>query len=77
MTSWILLSALVLAPECSASLEEGLVLLEEITRFLTKKILPIAQEVLFDVDISSECTGSLLKFMSALRKDEPWALKSK
>lgn len=74
--SWIMLSVLVFAPGCSASLDEGRALLKDIASFLFRKILPIAQDVFIESDISSECSGSLLKFMSAIRRSEPWALKS-
>lgn len=76
MAVWMILSVLVLSPGCFADLEEGRALLKETSMFLTRKLLPIAQEALFDLDVSPECSGALLKFMSALKRNEPWALKS-
>lgn len=69
---------LILTPDCSqCTLQEGRDLISEITTFFTRKFLPIAQDVFFEVEVSSECSGSLLKMISALRRREPWALKSK
>lgn len=73
---WMILSVSAFTPGCVANLEAGRALLKEISTSVTRKLIPIAQEIIFDVDVSPQCTGSLLKFMTALKRNEPWALKS-
>lgn len=50
---------------------------KDVDKALTRKILPVAQEALFSVDVGSECSGALLKLLSSTRDGKAWALKCK
>lgn len=42
-----------------------------------KSALPYASELMYKVELSSECSSGILKLVTSLRRQEPWAIKSK
>ncbi|CAN8004865.1 unnamed protein product [Ixodes hexagonus] len=59
-------------------MEEGFeALSEDMTRFVTRQLLPIVNEILYDPRLSTGCAGGLLKIGTALRSSDVWALQSK
>lgn len=49
--------------------------LQEVRSALSKKILPLAQDAIANVEVSTECSSSLFKMMKGVRRFEAWALK--
>ena len=51
--------------------------LDGVNKALIRNFLPVAQDALFSADIKPECSGALLKLLSATREGKAWALKCK
>lgn len=56
------------------SLEEDL---NEVGNVLLRKIMPIASELATSPELSSQCSSSLFKTIGAIKRQEPWAIRSK
>ncbi|KAL3173168.1 hypothetical protein MRX96_012299 [Rhipicephalus microplus] len=49
--------------------------IQRLDDFVVKKILSYSSEIMSAVDVSSECTSALLRWIMALKRQEPWALR--
>lgn len=49
--------------------------IEAVTKRLRKKLIPIAQEILYDENIPTECTQSLARIASGINDRRLWALR--
>ncbi|CAN7993362.1 unnamed protein product [Ixodes hexagonus] len=68
-----------LATTTEATTDDGLdirVLLQEIMKDVSKKVLPYVQDFVYDQNLPTQCVSSFLKVASGLRARRLWAIKS-
>ncbi|XP_077531302.1 nose resistant to fluoxetine protein 6-like [Haemaphysalis longicornis] len=53
-------------------IEEGI---DAVIASAVKSALPYASELMYKVEVSSECSSGFLKLVTSLRRQEPWAMK--
>lgn len=47
----------------------------DVRNLITRKVLPMAQDALANVEVNSNCSSSLFQLMTGVRRVEAWALK--